>query len=1670
MPDMFDDFKSSAREERKPVEDFWGSGPGLDWADLWDAPKRAVSSVGEGALGALGTGFKWTSGLVQRPVLTGLTYLAQGGAGRFSGDDILGSITEPERGATGLDLAGTLSPELLASHQRMQDDPYAGWIDKRVTGANVLGFGFDVATDPFTYATGGLSALGKARVGSLANASNVLKQAVAKGGTSAERLAAYEAALTKGGLTIPKAIPQNWTGLSDTLVGRLKAGESGLGLRIPGTKIGTDLTAFNKNVVAPLAVLGTPIGKMVDLVGKTAVGKKLGVFADIFRERPTNTAEGLAEHVARIEGGWATAELANILELPRMQKGLNELVEATGKDPAELTRLLAEYQESHLRWDFKANTAVERTAAERLPFQEELWKKSEKEIGETFTNDQKLKLWGGIQEQLQLARKGFMAVDKKYNLGIGQLGQEFADQLEKKDDAIGLAQNKLDETQGRLSEIDSEIEAVGQARAGLREGGGLGTPHLGTPSLEEQASILHTRNLNAIEKRATIEAEYSAARAHVDDLFEQRKNLHEKLLATPIWVPRQVASDVDLLTSVSTGTTGAKSTMKVARHTYDEVMGLNYGYKVENGKTVFGIIPEDLTTVLSKRLMAGEEKVAQLQALVGDVERLIYSEGKTTPASRLEGMSLRDVRVSEEAARKSGEELVALRERLVRAKSESGKATIKDEIAAKEAEIAARQDALVQRIPKEATPIPPAAKPKPSIPKTMAERIAEAEKSAGPKDAFVARYLKDRGLVAGDVGYGRILNEAEDEWAKARLPKLTPLETATKEVADLETDIARRRKVFDDEVEAVENTRDVPEDAGDFVLDDGGDPAGGDFYDLGEAAKEIEAQEAKLASARERLTSLKAKPAPPEATPIPPAGEVGATAPGTQPTGIPEAVPAVPVVKPIPKASQRAVTETERKLIIHSNDLAKAKAEVADLAKQLTDAGGAPKVESEWHSLNDIPMYREHLQAEFAKHGTGSTAYKTPVKLDTVLQAAAKSMKAGGKAIADQAAETFGTASKMRPAASAEEAKAATEFFSEDIVSALAGKLRRVQNDVTQKMVEESIATGSKSINSTTWNALRTKALEGKATWDEIETAFKKAEGFDISEVLPKNYRKMTPVDAIGEGPAGYVKSIGSGKYSDFHHFNGFVPEEWMRTYSKYRDSAALKTIKGFSEFAEPVMAINRWWKKAQLAPYPVYHLRNTVTDFLRLAQEGATDMHTASDIGVLFKEVMPGVTREGWGDLAKFRGIKVPGLDLDLEAALTMASEQGLLNTGQTWRTIFDAADEGAANAAKRRIKQAAGGEVAKAKQPIMEKVFGQPGAVRDMGQGGGAIPQAKRFIAFREDAMKLSGFFSRLRAGDSPINAAILAQKAMFDYSNLSPFVDFARRSGLSPFLAFSSKNIPAQLRLLAERPVQFAAIMHLHKMLEDGDAPPPEVFGKFAARRYGITVNVGRDENGRAKYEFMTPSGVIPQADLIDIGRNGYGVLEGQLGPIMKAALEYRDQEDLPPEQQKTAGEIALGGLGRPWRLVKTGVGIVYPPWGTQDREEETYRRKTGKAHQPTLLGFPVGTRAGRVQDLIDKFISPMELKSIDAMNNLELEEKRWTNRLAKQKGVVNRERQSWEVARSTLNNGWASESDVAGYKDRFESAQREYQQLAGTVETELRRLGKLKQKAAKVMQAP
>ena len=337
-------------------------------------------------------------------------------------------------------------------------------------------------------------------------------------------------------------------------------------------------------------------------------------------------------------------------------------------------------------------------------------------------------------------------------------------------------------------------------------------------------------------------------------------------------------------------------------------------------------------------------------------------------------------------------------------------------------------------------------------------------------------------------------------------------------------------------------------------------------------------------------------------------------------------------------------------------------------------------------------------------------------------------------------------------------------------------------------------------------------------------------------------------------------------------------PSEIHRVLSKADEilsspQEAKKLLKAFDQ-------TQNWWKKYALALRPAWHTRNAFGNFWN-----------AYLIGGLTNPLR-------YGQAAAIQKAMHIGKRGDLQRKLDLVSGEKPLTgvnpkfevpgTGMTREQIFN-------EAAKRGVYEA--GLYA---QDIGEAALRQsriPGATEWVGvnkafEAGKMVENNARLALFIDGVAK--GI--KKAGGKGPIDtakildeSAINVRKSLFDYSDLSTFEkDYMKR--LMPFYTWTRKNLPAQLRAIAEHPDRANKLNILVAGLQrDVERIDSNDVDQWVKEQFPIYLNSKDSED---THTFITAMSYLPTAELERVFRSPkeMGHLLGQMGtPLLKVPAE-------------------------------------------------------------------------------------------------------------------------------------------------------------------------------------
>lgn len=371
-------------------------------------------------------------------------------------------------------------------------------------------------------------------------------------------------------------------------------------------------------------------------------------------------------------------------------------------------------------------------------------------------------------------------------------------------------------------------------------------------------------------------------------------------------------------------------------------------------------------------------------------------------------------------------------------------------------------------------------------------------------------------------------------------------------------------------------------------------------------------------------------------------------------------------------------------------------------------------------------------------------------------------------------------------------------------------------------------------------------------------------------------------------------------------------------------------------------------WKKLQTFMGPqffAYNMRNQTGDWTRQFMGNAFDGASMHD----FASWLPALAEyDKTGNVAAFAGIKAKVGNAVLsgdQVFKEFIAPSGILGGGELAGDVLRNGQQSAIGQAEKvgMLKQM-GGAGAKAKSVIAE-----------------GWETAKRYQQARENANRVSAFLTRLRAGDTPVQAGMHVDRVLFDYRRTSGAVQFLRQTGLVPFVSWQSKNIPFVLSWAMEHPGQFMATIRAMDMVSGGQMPASQL-PSFLRDKHLVPIGWSKNAKGEKELSIIQDSGILPITDLLELTRNAPGYLANTLSPILKAAfMQYEMQKEEELDQAKyTTGDY----------LEKTGEALLGRPLSSFNR-----LRHAGEIDPQT------GTKEGYLHAVRDVLFNPAKASSIN-----------------------------------------------------------------------------------------
>lgn len=306
-----------------------------------------------------------------------------------------------------------------------------------------------------------------------------------------------------------------------------------------------------------------------------------------------------------------------------------------------------------------------------------------------------------------------------------------------------------------------------------------------------------------------------------------------------------------------------------------------------------------------------------------------------------------------------------------------------------------------------------------------------------------------------------------------------------------------------------------------------------------------------------------------------------------------------------------------------------------------------------------------------------------------------------------------------------------------------------------------------------------------------------------------------------------------------------FTPEV-AEFITQYIEKQAPKELNGL---AKALRSATNWWKAQTLHAIPSYHARNLVGNFWQNYLAGV---------------INPQDYKQALDIMRKKKGAIVTGTGsrLSFDDIRRLAEETGVLDVG-FYKLDFDTLEKGA--------KQLGKPSLWRRLNPFSSEFF----LIKKGANVGSAI----------EGNARLAHFINKLKQGLDPTDAARSVNEFLFDYSNLTDF-EKGVRDYVMPFYTFARKNLPLQLRNIAQQPGKYSGVQQViqnYSKLRGGmadDTYMPDWLKSSAP------MQVSGDEEGG---HFFPVANWLPIDDVNQLGTDPMGTLTEKLSPFIKMPIE-------------------------------------------------------------------------------------------------------------------------------------------------------------------------------------
>lgn len=669
--------------------------------------------------------------------------------------------------------------------------------------------------------------------------------------------------------------------------------------------------------------------------------------------------------------------------------------------------------------------------------------------------------------------------------------------------------------------------------------------------------------------------------------------------------------------------------------------------------------------------------------------------------------------------------------------------------------------------------------------------------------------------------------------------------------------------------------------------------------------------------------------------------------------------------------------------------------------------------------------FTQRQAAEYAKKGgvgTRVTGYATPKDVVNGVQMAKRFIKEG-------------SLSKVAK----EEAEAAAkrgQLFDRNPISSFQNYLQGgFYKTIRNSELNRSLANTFNAIPTSLWDASMKLAndaakagADGKTTLENIVKMWRADSGMDPLKLLDESTvqtlqsKKLTAqqvADVFKEkgGPLHYQQVdnfLGTNKHA-------LLPNAVAERYAAYRTNSVQRLGDTLSKMMGPVNTFMSYWKPMQVL-WPNSQFRNQLGDWFRMIQSGTWDTETVNDYRKLYfgRKKVSGdrsLSKEfanrnfsGWRDVTFDILQDGKPAQLNGEELMQLASRHGVIGTGR----MSEVLEESAKHATK-------GSNVV-----------------------GRTLETAQEWMVLREDVNRLSAFASRLRQGDSPFEAALRVEEALYNQMRISPAADFLRKTGVAPFVSWTAKNLPAQIEFAIKNPGAMSAMLRGAELLRgtaEDEKVPEAMLPDYLKNKYNIVLNKEvNPKTGRLEYFYTTTSGVIPVSDLQEVIDSNGGTLKELLGPIFKMGI------------QMYGGEFGEEGTGGKEDVLRTLVGRPYsvPSEGID-----------------SARGVVRSGREMQFKEFAFNLFSPFRVKAVDAEREMDKAEKRLKLQLNEATGQLKGASSRLEQAKLLFGDDPAQLSELQA---RVEQAQMRVNAVKRRVEREQKELEKARVGLERAQRAP